>query len=86
MQAREDGATDARKQQRDNNIDRQINWGLRFASQMQYDVLVLVVDILDKSYLRLATRGVGALVQVKRGCHRPRICLHRLYIKGSSSV
>ena len=49
MQARKDAARDLRAHHRDQYLDRQIYWNLRLASQMYSDVLVLIIDAMDKA-------------------------------------
>ena len=49
MQARKDAARNLRQHHHDQYLDRTIYWNLRLASQMLGDVLVLIIDAMDKA-------------------------------------
>ena len=49
MQARKDAARALRQHHHDQYLDRTIYWNLRLASQMMGDILVLIIDAMDKA-------------------------------------
>jgi len=49
MQARKDAAKALRQHHHDQYLDRTIYWNLRLASQMMGDILVLIIDAMDKA-------------------------------------